>query len=393
MTVRGALATSWPLLPVAGIVGLRAISDALGVSIAGIGPNDVLGIALIVYAGVLFVLQPRQLWIALAVAAAAALWAAIGTAEFGVLPWIEWARLMSVLSVAVIVMLAPGRPTARDAALAVELIATIPALVAVVQLVTGTGVVIQGDTRSVGTLAHPNTAGLLFAIALFAAIVRLWGRRTWYDAALGALIAVGLVGTASFGSMAALLAMCLVFVFAYRPVRWRTRAIAVAVLAGVPLAIAVSPLGQQRLAGLGLADGAERGSAVDSISWRFEAWVRLWETSLQAPWFGRGLGATTGGTIVSDNLPHNEYLRSLVEVGWIGTAAIAAMVVVGLVLAIRAARRPEPGWGPAIILGLAAGLLVNAVVANTVLYTVPAYVAALLIAGSIRSVAPREAVP
>lgn len=393
MIARGAFAASLPLLPVAVLVGLRAITDALGFSIGGLGPNDVLGIALIAYAGVLLLLQPRRLWIAFAVAAATALWAAIGTPEFGILPWIEWARLLSVLSVAAIVMLAPGRPTARDAALAVELIAMIPALVAVFQLVTGTGIVLQGDTRSVGTLAHPNPAGLLFAIAVFAAAVRLWGKRTWYDAALGIVIAVGLVGTASFGSMAALVVMCLVFILAYQPVRWRTRAIALALLVGVPLAIALSPLGQQRLAGLGLTDGAERGSAVDSISWRFEAWSHLWETSLQAPWFGHGLGATTGATIVADNLPHNEYLRSLVEVGWVGTAAIASVIVIGVVFAIRAARRTEPGWGPATILGVTAGLLVNAVVANTVLYTVPAYAAALLIAGCARSTASRETDP
>lgn len=384
MTVRELIARAMPLLPVGAIVTARALTDGLDLSYRGIGPNDVLGLALIVYAGVLFLMRPRALGIALAILVVTAVWAAIGTAEFGIVPWLEWARVLSIVSVTAIVLLSRGSVRARDAALAVEFIAAVPAVVAIVQLATDTGIVLRGDIRAVGTLAHPNSAGMLFALAVFAAVVRLAGRRTWLDALLGLVAAVGLVATQSLGGIAALLAMILVFVFAYRPFRWRTRAIVAALIVGIPVAVLLSPIGQSRLAGWGLADGADRGSAVDSLSWRFETWARLWEVSGQAPWLGRGLGATTAGTIVENNLPHNEYLRALVEVGWVGSIGICALIVVAIVLAIRAATRPHAGWGPAIILGTIAGLLVDSLVANTLLYTVPSYAAALLVAGCVR---------
>lgn len=373
-----------PVWVVTVLVAIRAIADnGVFPTFGAISVNDIVALTLVAYGGVLLLWRRRFLWTFLAVAAATAVWAAIGTPEFGLIGWLEWLRVLSALGVAAAIVNGKRPISWRSGALSVLAVAAIPAMVACLQLATGTGMLLQGDIRATGSLAHPNTAGLLFAVALFCALLRLLTTRTFLDLTLGAFVLVALVATQSFGSFAAVLAMTLVFVLVSPRFRLRTK-LAVASLAVIaPVVVVLSPLGS-RLQGLG-EDPGDRGSAVDSISWRLETWAQLWTTSQQAPWFGRGLGASTSELIVERNLPHNEYLRALVELGWIGSIILCAALVFAVILLARNSRGGD-GVAASAALALIAGFAVNAIVANTILYTVPLYAAALLLAACVRSI-------
>ncbi len=79
-------------------------------------------------------------------------------------------------------------------------------------------------------------------------------------------------------------------------------------------------------------------------------------------------------------MPHNEYLRYLVETGAVGLA----ILLFGAVLLIRrlAWRRGLPGMPGAGALGIAivVGCMVNAAADNTLQYTTTGYAAALILA-------------
>lgn len=379
-----------PVWVVTLLVSIRAIADnGVFPSVGYISVNTIVALMLVAYGGVLLLWRRRFLWTLVGIAVGTAVWAAIGSPEFGLLGWLEWLRVLSVLGVAAAVVNGTRPVTWRGGALAVLVVSAVPAIVACLQWATGTGMLLQGDIRATGSLAHPNTAGLLFAVAAFCAIIRLLSARSFLDLALGGLALVAIVATQSFGSIAAILVMTLVFLFVSPHFRLRTKLIALAVAVLVPVAVIISPLGTDRLQGLWAPPG-DRGSAVDSLSWRLETWGQLWLTAQRTPWFGRGLGATTSELIVQRNLPHNEYLRALVELGWIGSLLLLAGILFGVVLLVRN-RRTGDGVAAAAALALIAGLAVNAVVANTVLYTVPLYAAAILLAACARSITAARA--
>lgn len=61
------------------------------------------------------------------------------------------------------------------------------------------------------------------------------------------------------------------------------------------------------------------------LSGRGEIWASYLQDFLHAPWFGRGLGATALGSYYE--LPHNEYLRLLVEGGVAGFVLFAGAIL------------------------------------------------------------------
>ena len=68
------------------------------------------------------------------------------------------------------------------------------------------------------------------------------------------------------------------------------------------------------------------GTELTSAAWRLEHWrtvLRVFQDSGGlAQWFGQGPGACS---VVLPKLPHNEYLRLLIEVGFLGCAACGAV--------------------------------------------------------------------
>jgi O-antigen ligase len=156
-------------------------------------------------------------------------------------------------------------------------------------------------------------AGLLAALNL--AIVVLTGTRTAIALSLVFIVA-GLAGRAKLLRL--------------RPRRFLTMAMAYAVLLGV-VGYAYFPALRDRFVGNPM-------EAVVNTSGRTQAWDFYWGVAQVEPLFGRGLGAATvantGQLPSAFTVPHNEYLRLLVEGGWVGltlylgTAAIAVAPLV-----------------------------------------------------------------
>lgn len=287
----------------------------------------------------------------------------------------EYLRVLSVLAVALVFYSAKPPVTPLRAVRVVQVVAAAPAAFAVLQFVTGTGTVIDGDIRASGTIYHPNSAALFFGLAL---VVSVYGMglspRGERRITLGSILLFGaaLVSTLSVGGILATTIMLVVY-FMIRPGSGGLRRTSVLLLiTGAFVAAAVSPLGSARLSGL--FDGASAsGSAVDSLDWRLNAWgvlaARVWEN----PIFGFGYGATTSETLLIGYIPHNEYLRSLVEMGIVGTAVIAIICVAGLSAQARRLRDERFGSAPALVFAIGVGLCVNAIAANTFLYPMPSY--------------------
>jgi O-antigen ligase len=322
-----------------------------------------------------------------------AIWTAIAVSTDGAstLSIREGVRETSILAVAVIVYNAPRVFSTSSIIRIVQVAGLASALIAIYQLATHTGqrvgAGIHGEIRSNGTFAHPNAAALYFAVATIASLWRYTGdghRRS--DAAFCGIYAAAALATFSLGGLASLLVMLLVFgtVNSGRPALkfgpWLVGALLI-------VALMATPIGAERLANeseTNISTTHVRNGANTSLAWRLYKWQTLIPEWEKAPLFGRGLGTTTTteDTLVNTtvgNLPHNEYVRYLVETGAVGLLILLAGVATLIRrLARLRTRGSEAGWS----LGLAivVGLLVNGLAANTLLYTPAAYAAAGILA-------------
>jgi O-antigen ligase len=164
-------------------------------------------------------------------------------------------------------------------------------------------------------------------------------------------------------------------------------------LAGmIVLVFFATPLGAQRVAresSTSLA-AAERGETTSSFDTRLYRWKTLlpeWEGS---PIVGRGIGTTTTTEGTSANrlnglLPHNEYIRYLVETGVVGILVLLTGLTVllrALIKRLMIRREPTAGSLYAPVLGIAVvvGCLVNSLADNTLLNSPTCYAAVLILA-------------
>jgi O-antigen ligase len=301
----------------------------------------------------------------------------------------EGVREISVVAVFVIVYNARGAVTVPIVTRMVQLIGFAPALLALYQLATNTGMDIEGELRAHGTFAHPNSAAMFFAIATIAS---LWlyldnGQRR-ADALLMTLFTAALIATFSIDGMGTLVAMLIAF-GALIPGAFRVK-LGPYVIAGlVALAFFATPLGSHRISKESSTSlvTAERGEANSSLAWRLYKWKSLLPEWERAPLFGQGLGTTTTGegTPLARKPPHDEYIRYLVETGVVGLAILLG----ALALLIRALvrRRENPGTLDAgtlnagtLAIVIVAGCLVNSLADNTLLNSPTCYAAVVIVA-------------
>ena len=304
----------------------------------------------------------------------------------------EGVREVSVVALFVIVYNSRGAVTVPVAARLVQLVGFIPGVLAIYQLATQTGMNIHGQLRAHGTLAHPNSAAMFFTIA---AIASLWryldnGRRR-DDALLTMLFAVALIATFSIDGLITLATM-LTALGLLRPGTVRAKLGPCAIAAVVVLVFFATPLGAKRIAGetatsLSAAGRGETTSTLDTRLYRWKTLLPEWERS---PVVGQGLGVTTttentAADPLNSLLPHNEYLRYLVETGVVGLAILLAGLALLLRSLIRKRRIPgSPAAGtlnaPTLALAIIAGCLVNSLADNTLLNSPTCYAAALILA-------------
>jgi O-antigen ligase len=304
----------------------------------------------------------------------------------------EGVREVSVIAIAVIVYNARGAVSVPIATRLVQLIGFVPALLALYQLTTHTGMDVAGNIRAHGTFAHPNSAAMFFAIAVMAS---LWqyldnGRRR-ADVLLIVLFAAALIATFSIDGVITLAAMLVAF-GALHPGSAGVKLVPCVLAGVVVLAFFATPLGARRVAGetstsLAAAERGETTSTLDTRLYRWKTLLPEWERS---PLFGRGIGTTTTTSNTAANrlnylLPHNEYLRYLVETGIVGLAILLAALAMLVLSLVR--KRKTPGTvdagtfnAPSLALAIVAGCLVNSLADNTLLNSPTCYAAALIVA-------------
>jgi O-antigen ligase len=403
-----AVAVELPVVPVlGGLLLVRVLSDDMSAEgsrqAAAFSPTALIGALLILLAAAWLLERRRGLGAFTAIAGAIAVWTLTATLAEGstAVTVREGVRELSIVAVAAIALCAP-RLSMATAVRLVQIAGAVAALVALQQLATGGGVLIAGELRANGTFAHPNGAAVYFAIAAACSVWRyVDAGRAKLDLAFAAAFSAATLATFSIAGFGSLLAMLVAFGL-MRPgsaLVKRRAALLVVVLAA---AFVLSPVGSQRLAGeansettLNVKGEAESSSLV----WRLDKWGSLLPEWERNPIFGSGLGTTTTAETTRSNtsvgsLPHNEYVRYLVETGALGMAALIA----ALVLLIRRLdrRRHLPGTdGAAAVLGLAVviGLMFDGLAANTLLYTPAAFAAALVVATALRRPQPEPAPP
>lgn len=401
-------AVDLPLVPVIGLILLaRVLTDDMASATSrhsgALNPSAAIAGVLILVAIGLLVYRRKGLVPALATALGIGVWMVVAVESHGAsaVTIREGVRELSILAVAVIGYNARRAFDLPTVTRIVQVAGVLAALLAIFQLATHSGVNVGGDIRSHGTFAHPNDAAVFFAIAATASLWRFTDAgHSRLDAAFAATFALATLSTFSIDGFLTLLVMIAAFGL-LRPGSRRLKLRAAALVGFLALAFLLSPVGSQRLAGEsgGEAGAAQAGArqSSSSLSWRFYKWKTLipeWERS---PYLGKGLGTTvtteaTAQSSTAGNLPHSEYVRYLVETGIVGFAALAAGVVM-LIRRLNRGRRRAATQGAAILaLALIAGLLVNALAANTLLYTPAAYAAALVIGVSLRTVNGARAV-
>jgi hypothetical protein len=355
--------------------------------------SGVVAVLFIVLAVVLFLRSSRGVM----PTALAVLWlcvwtvVAVGTRGASTETLREGIREGSVVAVAVIVYNARGALSVPRATRLVQLLGSVPAVIAIYQLFTNTGVNISGQIRSNGTFAHPNSAAMFFAIC---AIVSLWGYldrgRRCTDGVFTTLFLAALISTFSIDGAITLVVM-LVALGALRPGSIRVK-VAPFVLAGVVVVVFfATPLGAHRISQESKTSVAtiEAGGADTTLSWRIHKWKTLLPDWERSPLLGRGLGTTLTakgepGDKYTSRPPHNEYVRYLVETGIVGMAALLiGLWVLGRNLLQRRSTLLHLGAGtlsaPTLALVVLLGCVVNALADNTFLDSPTCYAAALIV--------------
>ena len=400
-----ALATNVPLVPSLGLLLLvRILTDNLagGDSRHSSSVNlsaAIAGLYILLAVGLLL-RHHRAVGPAIVAALWLSVWTIVATKSHGAstLTVREGVREASIVALAVIVFNSQGRLTVPLVTRLIQLAGIASGLVALYQLATHGGQLVGGQMRSNGTFSQPNDAAVFFALPTMGSVWRYvnCGRR-WLDACFATIFAAAAISTFSLGGLACLLAMLVAFGL-LRPgsARLKLGFCAVAVL--IVAAFLATPLGAERLASessTNLSAAGGHGQSETSLGWRFFKWRTLLPEWEAAPLMGQGLGTTiTSEGNANDRsaglAPHNEPLRYLVETGAVGVATLFLALV--YLLRRLARRRRLPGTSEVGTLGMAIvlGLLVNAIAANTLLYTPAVYAAALTVAAVLASPIPHR---
>jgi O-antigen ligase len=292
----------------------------------------------------------------------------------------ELIRQLSIVAVAVLAAnTARTYPGTRIVPIIVGT-ASVEAVVAVYQFATGKG--FEHTNRVWGTLSHPSTAAALFSVGLALALFEYYERRRRRYLLAAVLLAVGLLGTRSLGGIAqAPVTLVAYGVFAGRLTR-RARTTALVGVA-VLLLFVFTGFGSGRIQELGRTTSlsqASHGITTNALDWRFYQWTLLLKDWRAKPVLGWGLGTTDSYITPQGNIPHNDFLRLLVETGVLGFIVFGLCWVVLVRTLYHRMRRPGPAQSlQAITLAVVVGLTVNSLVNNVNFQTSTMYTTAALI--------------
>jgi O-antigen ligase len=394
-----AVATDIPLIHFLALVLLvRVLTDATlsSTSIRHTGAlNLSSGIALLfLLVGIgLLIRRRRGLWPVAAATLFLCFWTTIAISTQGASTETvrEGVREASILALGVIVYNSRGVLSLSVVTRLIQLAGIASACLALYQLATHSGLLVSGQIRANGTFTQPDGAAMYFAIATTAS---LWqyldnGRRR-LDALLIVIYAAATISTFSITGLIALLAMLMTF-GTLRPGSVRLKAGSYAVVGLILIAFLATPLGAERISeesATSLKSAETHGHANTSLAWRFAKWRQLLPEWERDPVFGQGLGTTVTAKGASEEaiasaVPHNEYLRYLVETGLIGLLILLWAITI---LIRRLAQKRRTPCTPGVLgIAIVVGCLFNALADNTLLYTTTGYAAVLIVVAVLSS--------
>lgn len=228
--------------------------------------------------------------------------------------------------------------------------ALVPITVGLVHAVTGAEAAgSDGLARLQATFAHPNAYGYYLAVLSIMAVAVLPHTRSRMRVGLLAILAFclgELLLTYSRGSWLALLTgLVIVALLQSR----RLLVVLAVALVVVPLAVPsvtsrVSDLDDERTL---------RGTGGNSFIWRVDHWRETMTLADDQPFTGIGLRMATQLS-AGRNAPHNDYVRTYVELGLLGLTAYLVLLLVLLRTAQSALRRARHGLPRGVAVGFTA---------------------------------------
>jgi O-antigen ligase len=119
----------------------------------------------------------------------------------------------------------------------------------------------------------------------------------------------------------------------------------------------------------------ENANDSSSVQWRFSTWEKFQNIWSEKPLLGQGYGSTKNLNMVGDFLPHNEFLRFLVEGGIFGLLMFIILyyLVIKKFMGFYEKFLDERAL---YVVSILIGLLINALSENSFTYTVPQYIIA-----------------
>lgn len=371
-----------PVFPILGIIMLsRVIFDGVyKVTVFGTNVTALLGVAILALtAGVCLTGYRGLVWFVSILSLL--YWSNLQAQEtFGIGIRDEYIRFASVMGVFVIARNLRFKPSTSQVFVLVQLLGLVSAMISIFQFLTGTGMVVQGAVRVAGTMAHPNSAALLYAICFTVSVIAVFSMtRRPLNCAISIVFAIALVITGSIGGLLACLIMLATYGLLSENLSGRVRVVTILLMVGTLTTFVASPLGTARIAEFGGLTLTGQGAESNSLEWRIGRWSEIMQFWLDSPIIGQGFGASTSGAMLNGYPPHNEYVRILVELGLIGFCAVLVFLSV-LWRRIRLAMREEGHSSDEAGLAMAvfAGMLANAASENTFSYSVPTYILAML---------------
>jgi O-antigen ligase len=250
---------------------------------------------------------------------------------------------------------------------AFALAAVVPLLVACYQLATNSNLFSAGGFERIrGTFTHSNPMAAFLAILVVMAFAVLTSDRDRLRRTLaGVTMAAGLAGLYLTYTRAAWLAAALGFTVIAATLGRRAL---FGLVAAAVLVVVLVPGISERFSDLADSETA-RGESGNSLSWRLQYWSSALDLAGESPFTGIGLKQIAAQEEEAKQ-PHNDFLRSYVELGVAGLASYVYLVwqyVATALRSVRASRTCPRGLDKAVLVGyagVASGYAVMGLVMN-----------------------------
>ncbi|GAD35036.1 hypothetical protein MTS1_02408 [Microbacterium sp. TS-1] len=206
--------------------------------------------------------------------------------------------------------------------------------------------------RATGLAGHPNTLGVMAALAIVAAIA-LWGRATparrWLLGVVALMNALVLVSTGSLSAILAAVAAVGFGVVAARRVIGTAVSLIIILAGGFATTQLLLPgedtlfssIGYRLLVVTGESDGSGGAASLDIRDQTYE-WA--WRWIEKSPVVGVGMDPLNAGTFDGTTVVHNFLLRGWYQGGLPVVLWLTLVALVVLTLMARALRRGKGGW-------------------------------------------------